>query len=269
MARLAAPARVESLILSDVIGDDLSSIASGPTAPDPTTFQNAREILVRYELLKSVPGSVRARIERGQAGDVPETLDASDPVFARVENRLVGSNSLSLRAARRQAEQWGIRALVGSDELVGEARQAAGEMYGVARDRWDGRNPLIILFGGETTVTVRGDGVGGRNQELALAFAMICREQPPAPSWVLLSGGTDGRDGPTEAAGAVVDEGTLDRLQGAGLDARKELNRNNSHAALAATGDLLMTGPTGTNVADLQVLILLPDPRSSRTGSEP
>jgi len=259
LARLAYPNRLESLILSDVIGDDLSSIASGPTAPDPTTFEHVEAILARYELLDQVPPSVRQRVERGCRGEIAETPTTGDPVFERVCNRLVGSNAQSLSAARRCAEDLGFQILVASAELLGESRQAAALMAAAARGQWDGQRPLAVLAGGETTVTLQGDGKGGRNQEMVLAFALQSETVPLPGNWVFLSGGTDGRDGPTDAAGGVVDAGAPGRIRQAGLDPSAEMNRNNSYEALTVAADLLMTGPTGTNVADLQILLFAAD----------
>jgi len=260
LARLAAPARIEALILSDVIGDDLSSIASGPTAPDPTSFQDALDILVRYDLRESIPAAVRRRFEQGVAGQIADTPTAGDPVFSRVENRLVGSNRQSLSAARDWAKAQGFEVFIASSELLGEARDAAAEILAVAHQQWDGETRLAILAGGETTVTLRGQGLGGRNQETALAFSLLCEASPLAGSWAFLSGGTDGRDGPTDAAGGLVDASTPQRMRHSGLDPTAELDRNNSYVALAAAADLLVTGATGTNVADLQVLLLAAHP---------
>lgn len=259
LARLAFPSRVESLILSDVIGDDLSSIASGPTAPDPTSFDDANRILSLYELMESVPATVKQRFREGVEGRIPDTPVEGESIFDRVENRLVGSNTQSLTAARRWAEKLGFPVHIASHELLGEARDGAAHLLSAARQHWDGQGPLAVLAGGETTVTLRGDGVGGRNQEMALAFALLCEAEGLPGKWVFLSGGTDGRDGPTDAAGGVVDTGTLERIRQSGLDPVSELHRNNSHVALAAAEDLLVTGPTGTNVADLQVLLLSGD----------
>jgi len=259
LARLASPARIEALILSDVIGDDLSSIASGPTAPDPTSFQDALDILVRYELRESIPAAVRRRFEQGVAGQIADTPAAGDPVFSRVENRLVGSNRQSLSAARDWAREQGFEVVIASSELLGEARDAAAELLAFGRQQWDGERRMAILAGGETTVTLRGEGLGGRNQETALAFSLLCEANPLSGSWAFLSGGTDGRDGPTDAAGGLVDAGTPQRIRHSGLDPTAELDRNNSYVALAAAADLLMTGATGTNVADLQFLLLVPD----------
>lgn len=259
LARLAFPARVESLILSDVIGDDLSTVASGPTAPDPTTFQDVAEILARYGLSSLIPAPVRSRVERGLCGEIDDTPDSADPVFERVSNRLVGSNTQSLAAARARVEALGFETFVVSEALLGEAREAASAFVS-ARDRnWSGERPMALLAGGETTVTLRGQGCGGRNQEMALAFALQSKARPGSGEWAFLSAGTDGQDGCTDAAGGIVDAGTVDRVRGAGLDPTAELEENNSYAALSAAGDLLRTGPTGTNVADLQILLLSPE----------
>jgi hydroxypyruvate reductase len=256
LAGLAFPSRVESLILSDVIGDDLSTIASGCTVPDPTTFEDVLWILRQYRLLSEVPDSVRQRIEQGLAGKIPETPKEGDPVFSRVVNRLVGSNGVSLAAARQQAADFDYRAVVVSEALCGEARRAAEVLVESARQSVAGNESNAILAGGETTVRVTGQGKGGRNQEMALAFALAMEAVKPGGDWVFLSGGTDGRDGPTDAAGGLVDSGTISRIRSAGLDPAAELADNNSYAALAAADDLLVTGATGTNVADLQIFLV-------------
>jgi glycerate 2-kinase len=262
LARLAYPGRVEALILSDVVGDDPSVVASGPTAPDPTTFQEVTEILVRYGLSTRVPSRVRTRIAQGVGGDIMETPAAGDPVFDQVVNRLVGTNSRSLAVARRRAEALGFETVVVPHALVGEARDAASVIENAARREWQQQRPLAILAGGETTVTLEGGGRGGRSQEMALALALRLDARPLLGEWAFLSGGTDGRDGPTEAAGGLVDVETVDRVRRASLNPLAELDDNNSYAALSAAGDLLITGPTGTNVADLQVLLLEPDPQA-------
>jgi hydroxypyruvate reductase len=258
LVRQASPARIECLILSDVIGDDLSTIASGPTAPDPTTFAGARDILVRRGLWERVPRSVCGRIEAGLRGQVEETPKPGDPVFERVRNSLVGSNRLSLEAAAREAAALGCQVEVVSTALRGEAREAGEWLAMKAAEHGPGGRSgrVALLAGGETTVTVHGQGLGGRNQELALSFALACRALPLGRPWVLLSAGTDGRDGPTDAAGAVVDPGTLERGEARGLDPRAALAQNDSYRFLEAAGDLLRTGATGTNVADLQVALV-------------
>ncbi|MFN3937257.1 MAG: glycerate kinase [Gemmobacter sp.] len=235
MARLAAPADVVALVLSDVVGDDLSVIASGPTVPPAGSPQAAAETLRRLGLWNRVPASVRRHLETAAAApDVPPT-----------DTRLIGSNTLSLAAMSAMAPA----AQVCPCPLVGDVAAAAAQIVATAR------GPGVWLWGGETTVTLRGDGTGGRNQELALRVAVLARAAGWRGDWVFLSGGTDGRDGPTDAAGGLVDGGTLARMRAAGIDPEARLERNDSYRALAAAGDLLKIGATGTNVADLQVLI--------------
>ena len=256
LARLAAPARVEALVLSDVVGDDLGTIAGGPTAPDPSTFADARRILDQYGIAEAAPEPVVRRLAEGAVGAIAETTGDGDPILDRVANRIIGGNGMSLDAAAREAHSLGFQVEILSRELVGEARSVAGRIAGRLGDLGGGQ-PVALLAGGETTVTLRGSGRGGRNQEMAAAVAMALDELPETPpDWAFLSGATDGRDGPTEAAGGLVDPGTVARCVAAGLDFAGELDDNNSHALLRASGDLLLTGPTGTNVADLQILLL-------------
>ena len=255
LTRLAHPAQVISLILSDVPGDPLDSIASGPTAPDPTTFQDAARILRRYGIWEQVPEGVRARIEAGLRGEIPETPKPGDPVFGRVRNVIVGSGRVAAEAALEAGTRLGFHPLILTTTLEGEAREVGKFFSALARElvRF-GRPvapPALLIAAGETTVTVRGKGKGGRNQELALSAALGIEGLPGV---ALLSLGTDGRDGPTDAAGGLVDGGTVARVQAAGVDPEGALAENDSYHALKAAGDLLITGPTGTNVADLVLL---------------
>jgi hydroxypyruvate reductase len=259
LAALAGPAPVESLILSDVPGDDLSVIASGPTSPDPTTFRSALEALERRGAWAEAPAGIREHISRGVRGELPETPKPGDAIFERVRNHIVGSGGSSLEAARAKAESLGYAAAVASGSLRGEAREAAERLLARCREvmRLERKGDLAsaLVSGGETTVTVRGSGLGGRNQELALAFALEATRLGLPEGWALLSAGTDGRDGPTDAAGAIVDAGTIERGQRAGLDAARCLEDNDSYRFLEASGDLLRTGATGTNVADIQIIL--------------
>jgi hydroxypyruvate reductase len=260
LAARAQPAAVETLLLSDVAGDDLSSIASGLTAPDPTTYEDAREVLVRRGIWDKIPVSARARIEKGLRGEIPETPKEGNKIFARVENRIVGSNRLSLDAAASKAAELGYRVEIASRELVGEARGAALSLAQFflepSRRAFPSTGPMALLAGGETTVTIRGSGRGGRNQELALALCLEMARLAAPLAWAFLSGGTDGRDGPTDAAGGIVDSETLERGKRLGLDPVRALDENDSYPFLSNAGDLLKTGPTGTNVADLQIFLL-------------
>ncbi|HET7294756.1 MAG TPA: DUF4147 domain-containing protein [Vicinamibacteria bacterium] len=259
LARLAAPARIVTLALSDVVGDDPATIGSGPTAPDPTTFADALGVLESRGVADQVPPSVRRRLEAGARGDRAETPKPGDPLFRRASLRVVGSSRLSVEAAAREARAQGLRALVLTTSLEGEAREAARALVAVLRECAESGRPepapVAILVGGETTVSVRGRGRGGRNQELAVAAAAALHGFPrPA---VVASLATDGVDGPTDAAGGVVDDASVARAAALGLPpAAVFLAESDSHAFLAALGDLIITGPTGTNVADLAALLL-------------
>ncbi|MGD2207309.1 MAG: DUF4147 domain-containing protein, partial [Anaerolineae bacterium] len=219
LARLAAPVPVISLILSDVVGDPLDVIASGPTAPDPTTFGDAWAVLERYDLVERVPPAVRERIQAGLDGEVADTPKPGDPLFERVQNAFIGSNRLAAEAAVKAARDHGLNALLLSTYVEGEAREVARVAAAlgkeiVAYDRPVPR-PACLVWGGETTVTVRGKGKGGRNQELALAAALAMEG---LPSVMLVALGTDGTDGPTDAAGAVASGETVPRARSLALD---------------------------------------------------
>lgn len=257
LARLAAPAHLHSLILSDVIGDDLSAIASGPTVPDETTFDEAIEILKAKAIWHKVPSSVRRYLEDGQQGKTQETPKHGDACFTHTNHTLIGSNRTSVDTAIKTANELGFEASLYSDNLCGEAGKAARKLVLFAKEQIGKTDkPFAIIAGGETTVTVKGSGKGGRNQEIALAFAIYAQEQKLPCNWVFLSGGTDGRDGPTDAAGAIVDSGTVQRIINAGMNPSVLLANNDSYTALKASADLLITGATGTNVADLQILLI-------------
>lgn len=261
LAKMAAPADLHSFILSDVLGDDLSTIASGPTTPDNTSFSDAINILKDKKIFHKIPASVQVLLNKGSKNEVAETLKPNSPYFKKTSVTLIGSNSISLNAALDKAKQYSYDTIIFSRQLSGEAKQTAKQLLFYAEDLC--KNHLIkktaILSGGETTVTVNGNGRGGRNQEMALAFAIISEHHPIKAKWTFLSGGTDGRDGPTDAAGGIVDSQTLFRLNKAKLTAIEMLKNNDSYSALKQSQDLVMTGATGTNVADLQILLLQPE----------
>jgi hydroxypyruvate reductase len=255
LARAAAPATVVSLVFSDVVGNDLDVIASGPTVPDETTYADALAVLDRYDL--TVPGSVRERLERGDAGEIAETPKAGDPVFDRVDNHVLADGFTALDAARIAAEERGYETCILSSRVRGEAREAAKSHVAIGEEALATGNPLappaVVLSGGETTVTVRGDGDGGPNLEYALAAALELDRV--AGHAVLASVDTDGKDGGTDVAGAIVDETTLTGREDRAA-ARDALARNDALPALADRDCLIRTGPTGTNVNDLRVLVV-------------
>lgn len=257
LARLASPARVVSLLISDVIGDRLDTIASGPTHPDSTTFADCLALVEQYQLQARLPATVCRHLEAGAAGQHPETPKAGDPCFARTRTEVVGSNALAIAAAAAEARTLGYQTLVLSSRIAGETREVAGMHAAIAQEIGATGQPLAppacIISGGETTVTLRGQGKGGRNQEFALAAAL------QLDGWeqvTCLSGGTDGTDGPTDAAGAIADGHTLERARRRGLSAAASLRENDAYPFFDALGDLLRTGPTGTNVMDLRLFLV-------------
>jgi hydroxypyruvate reductase len=243
-----------SLLLSDVIGDPLDVIASGPTAPDPTTFADALEILDRFALRDRVPLSILSHLEAGAGGLIPETPKPDDVAFRAVTNRVIGNNGLVVEAAAEEARRRGFSPIVLTRRLQGEAREAARVFAAILQEVAAFGQPIVppacVIAAGETTVTVRGSGRGGRCQEFALAAAP---ELAGLSSVTVLAAGTDGSDGPTEAAGAIVDGTTLDRARARGLRSAMFLAQNDSHAFFSALGDLVTTGPTGTNLMDLYI----------------
>ena len=257
LVRAAAPARVEALLLSDVIGDPLHVIASGPTTPDVSTFGEALEILDRYGLRDRTPRSIVERLERGARGELPETPKPGDPVFAHVRNTVIGNNALVVDAAAARARALGFAPHALTRSLEGEAREVARDLIARGHAIREGRGPVAapacLIAGGETTVTVRGKGKGGRCQEVALAAALELRNQRDI---VLLAAGTDGSDGPTDAAGAIVDGESAERARRQDADPVRGLEENDSNRVLGSSGDLLVTGPTNTNLLDLYLVLV-------------
>jgi glycerate 2-kinase len=253
LARLAAPATVETLLLSDVTGDDLDVIGSGPTAPDASTFATARAVLETHGILDRAPQSVRDRIERGVRAEIADTPKAGDPTFDRVRHTVIGSNRLALDAAARRARELGYKPLILSSEIQGETRDVARMHAAIAREvalrGRPAKPPVCLITGGETTVTLKGDGLGGRNQEFVLAAAIDIADLPGV---VVFSAGTDGTDGPTDAAGAIADGDTCRRNP----DAPRYLARNDSYRYFQSLGDLVVTGPTNTNVMDVRIVLI-------------
>jgi len=256
LARLAYPAALQALILSDVLDNDPGTIASGPTAGDLTTFSDAKDVFLRRGIWEQIPNSIQAHLDRGCDGLIDETTLPEDEIFRDVSNTIVGSNLISLDSICQSAKSAGYDVQIVSKALTGEARSVAEKF--LMRASAPIERPTAFVAGGETTVTVRGSGLGGRNQEMALTFAIDADSRFNNLSWVFLSGGTDGIDGPTDAAGGLVDPGTIARIHNAGYDPRLLLDNNDAYHALDHAGDLLVTGATGTNVADLQILLIHP-----------
>jgi len=258
LARRAAPARVATLILSDVVGSPLDAIASGPTVPDTSDFQGALAVLRRYQVVDAVPTAIRARLEQGAAGALAETPKPGDPIFDRVNNVIVGDNAIAGWAAVTEARRHGWQAQLLTTYLQGEAcevgRVVAGLAQGIAAGQSSVARPACLVLGGETTVTVRGSGMGGRNQELALSAALALHQgsvSEEASQIAIVSLATDGNDGPTDAAGGLATPDTVSRGLWLGLDARAALTANDSYSYLNRVASLVITGPTNTNVNDL------------------
>ncbi|MBN2254490.1 MAG: glycerate kinase [Deltaproteobacteria bacterium] len=257
LARAASPGTVVSLILSDVIGDDLDTIASGPTVPDHSTFQDCMNIIAVYELADKIPAPVMAYLRRGEVGKEEETPKPGDPLFDKAASVIIGSASLSLDAAAARARDLGYNTVILSSCIEGETRDVAKVHAAIGKEVLKSGNPLqrpaCVISGGETTVTIHGEGLGGRNTEFVLAAAI---ELEGINGITVLSGGTDGTDGPTDAAGAVADGETCTRAVKGGMNAGEYLRNNDSYHFFEAAGGLIKTGPTMTNVMDLRIMLI-------------
>ncbi len=260
LAQLLYPATTICLILSDVVGDSLDTIASGPTAPDASTFQQADSIIRKYDIREELPPPARLLLERGVAGDAPDTPDPDSEAFKRVNNFLIGTNYQSLLAAERKACELGFDVQILTDCLEGEAKEAARSLFSLARYhcRYGVERSLLLIFGGETTVTLSPDhGKGGRNQEMALAFLNELKRAGSAMhAATLLAASTDGNDGPTDAAGAWASLDILHKAADAGVDPAEYLKRHDAYHFYNAIDALYKTGPTRTNVGDIQLLLI-------------
>jgi glycerate 2-kinase len=257
MARVSFPATIVNLMLSDVVGDKMDVIASGPFVPDRSTFKEVWDILEKYGL-KDIPRTIEEHLRAGLDGLIPETPKANESVFENVFNFIVGSNIIALEAAREKAEKIGYQSLILSSMVEGETRDVARVHAAIAKEIVKTGHPIFspacIISGGETTVTIHGKGLGGRNQEFCLSAALDLVELPPRV--VILSGGTDGNDGPTDAAGAMVDPYTIRRGKELGMKAIDFLTNNDAYHFFEKTNDLLMTGPTNTNVMDVRLVLV-------------
>ena len=257
LARAAAPATLVSLILSDVIGDRLDAIASGPTVPDATTYQDALAVVERYRLAEKLPSSLVQHLVSGGRAEITDTPKEGDEAFARTQNVIVGSNLIAIQAAAIEARKSGLNTLILSSFMEGETREIAHAHTAIAREILHSGNPVsppaCVLSGGETTVTLTGNGQGGRNQEFSLAAAI---DLAGVEGVTILSAGTDGTDGPTDAAGAFADGTTAHRAKELGLSPLDFLDRSDSYRFFRELGDLLITGPTRTNVMDLRIMLV-------------
>lgn len=256
LAEISCPAKMTALILSDVIGDQLDVIASGPTSPDTSTYADALQVIRKFNLEERMPGSIMNLLAIGVQGQFPETPKKGDQIFKGVNNIIIGSNTIAIEAARKAAEGFGYTAEVLSTQLSGEASHVGKDLAQAAKEqrkKLSKGGKLCLIAGGETTVTVKGNGKGGRNTELALAFGMAIQGEAGV---TFLSAGTDGTDGPTDAAGAISTGEMLSQAWKRGLDPQDYLTRNDSYSFFKAIDGLVITGPTGTNVMDLQLILL-------------
>lgn len=257
LARAVYPATLITLILSDVVGDDLDSIASGPCVPDSRTYSDCKAIFTKYSIEDKIPSTVLKHIESGIAGIVPETPKAGQDFFKKTQNVIVARNFDALLKAKEKADELGYATLLLSSMIEGETSDAAVNHMAIGAEiqlhGYPVEKPACLISGGETTVTIKGEGKGGRNQEFVLAAALRMTGMENA---VVLSGGTDGSDGPTDAAGAIADSTTLERAASKGLDAREYLGNNDSYNFFNELNDLYKTGPTNTNVMDLRILLV-------------
>ncbi len=257
LARAAAPATLICLVISDVIGDPLESIASGLSVGDPSTYADCLSILDKYNLGPEIPPNVVAHLEKGARGEIADTPTPDDPIFRAVHNAIIATNRQAVGAACNEAQRLGYKTLILSTFVAGETREIARMHGAITKEIRTSGHPLAppacIISGGETTVTLTGPGLGGRNQEFALAAAL---EIENLPNTVIFSAGTDGSDGPTDAAGGMVDGTTLSRARRLGLDAARHLKANDAYHFLKPLNDLVITGPTRTNVMDVHLVLV-------------
>ncbi|MFH2091171.1 MAG: glycerate kinase [Pseudomonadota bacterium] len=257
LARAVYPATMACLVLSDVVGDDLDIISSGPCVADPGTYEQCLKIIDHYHISDHLPGAVMSYLTKGADGLIFETPKPGDPVFNHISHSIVASNFNALLSARKKAQELGYQVLLLSSMIEGETRDVAGVHAAIARQVLTSHHPIkppaCILSGGETTVTIKGKGKGGRNQEFALACGIRIKGLEHI---VILSGGTDGTDGPTDAAGAIVDGTTMQRALESGLNPDRHLNENNAYPLFEQLSDLLITGATHTNVMDVRIMLI-------------
>ena len=255
LLKMSFPAKVHSFILSDVIGDDLSSISSGPTVPDETSFNDVKKILRKYNLWNDIHKSIKAHIELGILDKSLETPDKTNKVFLNVENTLIGSNNLCLKSIDSLCKKKDINSKIWKTNIEGDVQIIANNFVRDLKKK-NYKKPIILISGGESTVKIKGKGKGGRNQEFALHFIKNIRKSLSNLKFTLLSAGTDGRDGPTNAAGAIVNDKSLDLIENKNINLNKELENNNSYQVLKKINSLVIINGTNTNVADIQLLMI-------------
>lgn len=257
LAEHLARARIISLLISDVIGDSLDVIASGPTVPDPSTYGEALNVLEKYDLMAKAPASVTEILTRGARGEVRESPKPGNALFANVSNWIIGNNQFALKAAAEKSRLLGYTPCIVSSCMFGETRHIAHSLVAMAREVIKSGNPVrrpaCLIMGGETTVTVKGEGKGGRCTEFALSAAMAMNQ---SDRFAILAAGTDGTDGPTDAAGAIVNGETISNALKSGFDPVHYLENNDSYTLFKQTGNLLVTGPTLTNVMDIMIAVI-------------
>ncbi len=253
--KMSFPARVHTFILSDVVGDDLSSISSGLTVPDKTTFSEVESILKKYNLWDLLSSSIKSHIEKGKKDKKMETPNRSSTLFKKVKNTLIGSNYLCLKSIDEYCKSKNINAHMWNSDFEGDVEDLADKFIKYLKNI-DHSKPVILISGGETTVKIKGKGKGGRNQEFALHFARKAHEYFPKLKYSLLSAGTDGRDGPTDAAGAIINDESMESIELNKINLVKELNNNNSYEVLKKINSLVIINGTNTNVADIQILMI-------------
>ena len=255
LAKICNPAFVHSFILSDVVGDDLSSIASGMTTFDNSTFKDVEKILKKYKLLLKIPKNIRDYITLGLKNKQLETPKKNNLIFKKIENTLVGSNNLCLQNIDSLCKKLNIRSKIWFKNIDGDVKKISKKLSDKLKNLKI-RSPLLLISGGETTVKIKGKGKGGRNQEFALHFAKEMKKNNPSKNYTILSAGTDGRDGPTNAAGAILDQNSIDFIKTKNIDLNKELEDNNSYEVLKKINSLVIIKGTNTNVADIQLIYL-------------
>ena len=255
LLKFSQPAKLHSFILSDVIGDDLSSISSGPTVPDNTQFKDAKKILKKYKIWKNLPTSITSHIDEGIQNKTLETPDKKSLLFKNVRNTLIGSNQKCLISINEFCKKKKINSNIWKKDLEDDVEVIAKEFISELKRR-SFKTPVVLISGGESTVKIKGDGKGGRNQELALHFIVHANKLMPELKFTFLSAGTDGRDGPTNAAGAIVNDESIQIIKKKKINLEKELNNNNSYEVLKKINSLVIIEGTNTNVADLQLLMI-------------